>query len=223
MQNSASREEVCQRILEAVKEGNKVIAVISAMGRAGDPYATDTLLQLTQWEENSKEVHLVKSCGEFIASAVLTALLKTHELSCELMYGVDAGIFGNDGDIHVDFTAVERQLQEVDAIIVPGFQYINEASRFHTFSRGGSDFSALLYAQHFECNVVFFKDVPGVFYPPDSQTLVPSLTHTQLAECDVIQKRAAHYAALHHIPIQIRSYTGAPGGTVIPPVPPEIQ
>lgn len=223
MQNSVSREEVCHRIIDAVKEGKKVVAVISAMGRAGDPYATDTLLQLTEWEEDSKEVHLVKSCGEFIASAVLTALLKTHDIACELMYGLDAGIYGSDGDIQVDLSAIEKRLTQVDAVIVPGFQYLTEAGHFQTLGRGGSDFSALLYAQHLGCQAIFFKDVPGVYYPPSSQTLVSSLTHAQLAECDVIQKRAAHYAALHHIPIEIRSYTLNSEGTVIRSPLPEIQ
>lgn len=223
MQNSVSREEVCARILDTVKEGYKVVAVVSAMGRFGDPYATDTLLELTDWEDDSKEIHLVKSCGELIASAVLTALLKTQDISCELMYGVDAGIYEKEGDILVELAAIKNQLQEVDVVLVPGFQYLTENGQFRTLGRGGSDFSALLYAQHLECQAIFFKDVSGVYYPPSSRRLAPSLTHAQLTECDVIQKRAAQYAALHQIPIEIRSYSHQSGGTIIRSPLPEIQ
>src|SRR5690606_41003538 len=42
----AARRNVTARIREALAEGLHVVAVVSAMGRAGDPYATDTLLGL---------------------------------------------------------------------------------------------------------------------------------------------------------------------------------
>ena len=48
------------------------------MGRAGDPYATDTLLQLVQEageSANGRDVDLLLSCGEVIATVVLSRLL----------------------------------------------------------------------------------------------------------------------------------------------------
>ena len=41
-----ARELVCKKIQMAQREGWSVVAVISAMGRKGEPYATDTLLEL---------------------------------------------------------------------------------------------------------------------------------------------------------------------------------
>ena len=40
------RIQAKHHIEKAIKEGYKVVVVVSAMGRKGDPYATDTLLSL---------------------------------------------------------------------------------------------------------------------------------------------------------------------------------
>ena len=39
-------KEVCNIIEKYKKEGNDLVVVVSAMGRKGDPYATDTLINL---------------------------------------------------------------------------------------------------------------------------------------------------------------------------------
>ena len=40
------RERVVRHIERAMADGYRPVVVVSAMGRAGDPYATDTLLEL---------------------------------------------------------------------------------------------------------------------------------------------------------------------------------
>jgi len=42
------REAAARRVLEAVRDGARPVVVVSAMGRRGDPYATDTLLGLVR-------------------------------------------------------------------------------------------------------------------------------------------------------------------------------
>jgi aspartate kinase len=37
-----------QKIINAQKSGFKPVVVVSAMGRRGEPYATDTLIELLQ-------------------------------------------------------------------------------------------------------------------------------------------------------------------------------
>ena len=39
-----SRSTMYNNIIREINNGNKVVAVVSAMGRYDDPYATDTLL-----------------------------------------------------------------------------------------------------------------------------------------------------------------------------------
>lgn len=40
------REKAVSKVIEAVKNGYNVVVVVSAMGRNGDPYATDTLINM---------------------------------------------------------------------------------------------------------------------------------------------------------------------------------
>ena len=47
MQSKASRKHCLLHIKRALKEHGKTIVVVSAMGRVGDAYATDTLLDIT--------------------------------------------------------------------------------------------------------------------------------------------------------------------------------
>ena len=42
------RQQVIEKILTEKRKGNDVVAVVSAMGRRGDPYATDTFLDMLQ-------------------------------------------------------------------------------------------------------------------------------------------------------------------------------
>ena len=42
----ASRELLASKVKTALEAGDRLILVVSAMGRRGDPYATDTLLDL---------------------------------------------------------------------------------------------------------------------------------------------------------------------------------
>ena len=72
---------------EQLEEGYKVVVVVSAMGRKGDPYATDTLLSLaggTKTHLSNREQDLLLSCGETISSVVFTEMLKKsgHKRSC---------------------------------------------------------------------------------------------------------------------------------------------
>ena len=56
----------------------KIVVVVSAMGRKGDPYATDTLFSLINGSKSSiskRETDLLLSCGEVISSIVFTNML----------------------------------------------------------------------------------------------------------------------------------------------------
>ena len=39
-----AREQVYEKIISEKEKGHSVVVIVSAMGREGDPYATDTLL-----------------------------------------------------------------------------------------------------------------------------------------------------------------------------------
>ena len=96
----AARRNVTARIREALAEGLHVVAVVSAMGRAGDPYATDTLLGLLGddggAEADPRERDLLAACGEIIACVVLAHTLRAEGVPAAALTGREAGIITDD-------------------------------------------------------------------------------------------------------------------------------
>ena len=70
--------EVCNIIESYRKKGHDLVIVVSAMGRKGDPYATDTLINLctnVNKEAKKRELDLIMSCGEIISGTILSLSL----------------------------------------------------------------------------------------------------------------------------------------------------
>ena len=64
-----SRQLIYNHIQRACNDGYKVVAIVSAMGRFDDPYATDTLLSLVNKNNLTKEeLDRLSSIGETISS-----------------------------------------------------------------------------------------------------------------------------------------------------------
>ena len=60
-----TREHMYKNIIRELENGNKVVAVVSAMGRFDDPYATDTLLSIVNTDElTDEEIDRLTSIGE---------------------------------------------------------------------------------------------------------------------------------------------------------------
>src|SRR3712207_4568179 len=69
------RKLVVKKVLNAINSGYKPVVVVSAMGRKGEPYATDSLLGLLTdsfRENNLLATDLLMSCGEVISSVVMS-------------------------------------------------------------------------------------------------------------------------------------------------------
>lgn len=220
-----------QRIQQAISTHQKVLVVVSAMGRRGKPYATDTLLDLLPSTDNSIETDLLSACGELISSSVLTTELKKEGVSATLLYGKNAGIITNDtyGNAlikKVELSSLHQAFEDFQCIIVPGFQGISESTQnFTTLGRGGSDLTAVIYGYYLNADVVeFYKDVPGIMtsdpFTSKHVELIPFMTYEELQEkieepIEVIQKRAATFAALHQVPLHIRSLYQDSEGTFV--------
>ena len=78
MQNEAMRLKCINHIKEGLNEFGDVVVVVSAIGRYGDPYSTDSLLQLTDaFSSSAAASDLAASCGELIAAAVIIRGINT--------------------------------------------------------------------------------------------------------------------------------------------------
>lgn len=231
MQNEEMRMKCINHIKDGIEHFQKIVVVVSAIGRLGDPYATDSLLNLSKAFSSNKEARdLVASCGELIATSVLSAELHQSGIQNKILHGMQAGIMttGEYGDASIqtiDTTTIHHYLQEVNCVIVPGFQGMDEKGNIKTLGRGGSDLTAVALGDALQAShVEFFKDVPGVMTEDpaiikDGQKL-DSLSFDEFLDflnCEkpIIQKRAALYAKKTATPLYIRGITGMEKGTWI--------
>ena len=90
-----TRQLVLKKVQEAVDAGYAPIVVVSAMGRRGDPYATDTLIDMLKSvnpEPDAHELDLMMACGEIISSTVMAATLQKAGLKAMALTGGQAGM-----------------------------------------------------------------------------------------------------------------------------------
>ena len=74
-----ARVAVKNKVQQAIRNGYSPVVVVSAMGRKGAPYATDTLigtLKDVNLSVNVREMDMMMCCGEIISSCVMAATLK---------------------------------------------------------------------------------------------------------------------------------------------------
>ncbi|WP_100373153.1 aspartate kinase [Bacillus sp. FJAT-45037] len=225
------RKKAAKHVLKSVQDGYKVIVVVSAMGRKGEPYATDTLLQLVNHNHISKrEQDLLVSCGEIISSVVFTELLNELGLQASALTGAQAGFRTND-----DFTSakilemrsdhLKKTLTNQDVVVVAGFQGQSKTGEITTLGRGGSDTSATALGAAVGAEWVdIFTDVEGVMTADprivsDARAL-DTMTYNEICNmayqgAKVIHPRAVEIAMQAKIPLHIRSTHSSSRGTLV--------
>ncbi|SIT68018.1 amino acid kinase family protein [Edaphobacillus lindanitolerans] len=232
VRDSAARKHCIRHIIRGIQEHGRVIAVVSAMGRAGDPHSTDSLLCVSSaLKETPHASDVAAACGELLSSAVLSAELAAAGIRNELLYGTRSGItsegpFGAAG-LRADPHRLLASLGDASVGVVPGFLGMGADGLIRTTGRGGSDLTAVVLAKALDADAAeFFKDVPGIMtadpgQDPDAE-MIGSMSYSELVPLlsvrrPVIQKKAALYAARAQVPLHIRSYSGCDQGTWILP------
>lgn len=233
MATSDSRNHVIGHIRSALGHGYGLVVVVSAIGREGDPYATDTFIN---WiNENGgalppRETDLMLSCGEIISAATLCSLLHAEGISSTVLTGAQAGILTNDkyGDariLSIDPANVLESLKHFQVVIVTGFQGKTRTGETTTLGRGGSDTSATALAVSVKAERVdIFTDVDGVLTAdpkivqeakPLEQISYAEICNMAYQGAKVIHPRAVEVAMQANIPIRIRSTFSDGQGTLV--------
>ena len=232
MGTAARREQVVCHILEARAAGYQCVVVVSAMGRSGDPYATDTLLQLVDQGKHmtSRELDLLMSCGEIISATVLAQeLIKANQKATALTGGqagiITDAVYGNAKIVEVKPEKVHRALQAGVIPVVAGFQGRTPDGEITTLGRGCGDTSAVALGVALKAEMVeIYTDVDGVMtadprVEPNARRL-ETVTYREIAEmahlgAKVIHPRAVEIAMEGHIPLRIRATGSGSLGTVV--------
>ncbi|MFD2443575.1 aspartate kinase [Bacillus sp. CGMCC 1.16607] len=231
VKDEKSREYAKRHIEKALAENYKVVVVVSAMGRNGDPYATDTLLSLIGKNNVSKrEQDLLLSCGEVISSIVFTDMLISEGIKAVSMTGAQAGFRTNDDYTNAKIIEMKcerlmRELEKNDVVVVAGFQGAAKNGDITTIGRGGSDTSAAALGAALNAEWIdIFTDVDGIMTadPRIADNARPLSVMTYLEVCNmayqgakVIHPRAVEIAMQAKIPIRIRSTYSDGLGTLV--------
>ena len=170
------RDEDCRsHALHHIKRyheaGERIVVVVSAMGRKGEPYATDTLVALLRdvgHNINPRELDLVMSVGETLSSAYFSHLLSHNGMPAESFNGRQSGILtddnaGNAEILEINPSRIVEALDNGFIAVVAGFQGVNDKGDIRTLGRGGSDTSAVALASALGAEKVeIFSDVDGI-------------------------------------------------------------
>lgn len=235
LNSEKKRKQAIENIIKEIDKGNYPIVVVSAMGRKGQAYATDTLLELVKNDETgipARQKDLLLSCGEIISSVVLASELEKYGYDARSLTGWQAGIttdenFGSSRIIEVNPSRIIKLWQKEIIPVVAGFQGISPQGEITTLGRGGSDTTASVLAYALEANKVdIYSDVQG-FMTSDPKKCseakkLDKITYNEACElayqgAKVVHPRAAEVAMNGEIPLNIRSIgdTDEDNGTTI--------
>ena len=233
VQTEGSRRHVIKHIRRNVESGKKVVAVVSAMGRKGDPYATDTLISLLKdvgEPVNPAELDSVMSIGERLSSAYFSHLLTMNGMPAAAFTGGQAGILtddnpGNAEILEINTSRIRKALSEGKTAVVAGFQGVTSEGDVRTLGRGGSDTSAVALGSSLGAEVVeIYSDVDGIANCDPRQipeaVFMDSVSVTQILSMadegsKVIHPRAVKASLKTKTDIVVRNTFNEKSGTII--------
>jgi aspartate kinase len=227
------RRHVIEHVCRARHEGYDVAIVVSAMGRRGDPYATDTLLDLLRngGDVDPRDYDLMFTCGEAISVAVMAQQLRREGIPAR-------GLTSAQARIYTDGRNVEAEITEIDPVplraflaagevpVIAGAQGVTrETLEVTTLGRGGSDTSGVAVGVALGASrVEIFTDVEGVFAvdprvvpaaPILRQVSFPSMYEFARFGARVVHPRAILTGWQANLPIIVRSTFSQDRGTII--------
>jgi len=158
---------VAQRLIDAKNKGEKVVAVVSAMGDSTDRLV-DLAKQISK-TPNPREYDALISTGENVSAALLSMCLNELGVDAISLNGSQAGVQTEAHHTKAKVKKVnpDRIIQELNAgkiVIVTGFQGITDCNNITTIGRGGSDTSAVILAAALGCDECeIYTDVNAVY------------------------------------------------------------
>jgi aspartate kinase len=228
-----ARQHVIRHIRKALSEQYKLVVVVSAMGRKGEPYATDTLLDLIRQNGDSlpaRERDLLLCCGETISAATLCSVLNAEGIASSVLTGAHAGVltsddFGNAHIVSINPARIHEVLEEGKVAIVTGFQGKTANDDSTTLGRGGSDTSATALGVALKAEIVdIFTDVGGILTADprlvEDARRLDQVSFTEICNmahngAKVIHPRAVEVAMQANLPIRVRSTFAEDEGTLV--------
>ena len=226
-----ARTAVKDKVQQAIRSGYAPVVVVSAIGRKGAPYATDTLidfLKQVNLSVNVREQDMLMCCGEIISACIMAATLQKFGFNAMALTGGQAGIitdsqFGAARIKNIKTDDLRHLLESGVIPVICGFQGMTENhGKFTTLGRGGSDVTAAALGVALNAEKIeIYTDVEGVMTADPrivkDATILHKISYAEVAQmaqqgAKVIHPRAVEIAMRRNIPLVVKStFSDAPG------------
>lgn len=225
------RAALAARVTATLELGKSPVVVVSAMGRSGAPYATDTLLALVaELPADERERDLLASVGEVVSAVVVAHELRAAGIDAAAFTGAEAGIAtdGVQGAAAITEIHPGPLLHAIAGGVVPvvaGFQGMADDGTLTTLGRGGSDTTACALGVALSAEEVeIYTDVDGVMTADPracegTEVLevirADELFQMAAAGSRVVHTPAAELALASGLAVRVRSTFSDHGGTLV--------
>ncbi len=210
--------EVARRVQRFVKEGHRLVVVVSAM--SGE---TNRLLGLAKElnpEGDPRELDVIASTGEQVSIGLLCIALHALGMKARSYTGFQVPIrtdaaYSKARILAIEEANIRRDLDAGHVVVVAGFQGIDEAGNITTLGRGGSDTTGVALAAALkadECQI--YTDVDGVYTTdprivPEARRL-DTVTFEEMLELaslgsKVLQIRSVEFAGKYQVKLRVLS------------------
>ncbi|MHB8803828.1 MAG: aspartate kinase [Coriobacteriia bacterium] len=219
---------VARRIVTTADAGNRVVAVVSAMGDF-----TDELVELAVQidpEPPEREMDMLLATGEQVSIALLAMAIHAAGRRAISFTGPQVGIVTDHGHtkakiLEVRADRVRAALEDGQIVIVAGFQGVTPDGQITTLGRGGSDTTAVALAAGVDADLCeIYTDVDGV-YTADPRVVaearkIEEISYEAMLElaasgAGVLNLRAVEFARNHGVVIHCRSSFTDVAGTIV--------
>lgn len=227
---------VARRIVARKRAGNRVVAVVSAMGKT-----TDDLIKLANSITDApspREMDTLLSTGEMVSMSLLAMAVeslgeKAISLSGRQIGLITDNVHGKASIREIHATRIKGALADDNIVIVAGFQGIDAAGDITTLGRGGSDTTAVAIAAGIKADVCeIYTDVDGV-YTADPRIVpraqkIDEISYEEMLEmaaggAGVLHKRCVEFARNFGVVIHCRSSFNDEPGTLVKEMDPNME
>ena len=219
---------VANRVIQAWRDGHKMVVVLSAM--AGE---TDRLIALGKElaeDPDPRELDVLLATGEQVTVSLFSIFLHSQGVPATSLLSHQARIYtdrayGRARILGIDTARIKEELKKNRVVTVAGFQGVDEVGNITTLGRGGSDTTAVAMAAALKADCCeIYTDVDGVYTAdpricPTARKL-ERITYDEMLEmaslgAKVLEIRSVGFARRYGVPLVVRSsFTEAPGTLV---------
>ena len=205
-------------VKKEVSLGNKVIVIVSAIGKTTDKL--QSLINKISLNNDEKEIDSILSSGEQASSGLMALALKNIKINARSFLGWQIPIFTNTSYgkakiLDINSEVLKKEIKKGITPVIAGFQGISNEFRISTIGRGGSDTTAVAIASKLSadrCDI--HTDVDGVFTADPrwvkKAKKIDNLTYDEMLEmasvgAQVLEPRSVSLAKNNNVVLWVKS------------------